>query len=794
MNKLAISLAVAVALGLTGCGESLDDIKQDAAQPGGTVIPSARVVFDPTAGAVSVPNDLLFQGTTDGTLTLDSGAAPNYTNPQVALGALDGWSTQNPFAIALSFPAGVSLNMDSARAPGSVRLFKAVMGDPASPDADCRAVPRGMACKILSELQYGVDFVSAGSGTSVAVIPLKPLEAATTYLLALTNGLKDSTGAAVKPSTTYELVKQDLATLPLATDAQRSLQAVINSFENTIDRDSSLPKESIIYSAAITTQSTGAVLANLKQLMASPTPTGYAPSALSVQNTGLMVSQVNPAFASQPAFAITRLYQGSFRIPYFLSRPTAGNVTAPLNSRWLARCDSGAIIAALPASMKPATPVSENDGFCQQVSGGALRDLGVDAARHLTKFNTIPRITSYETVGVQMTVPDTPAIPMPEAGWPVVILQHGITSRKEDMLAITGALASQGFATIAIDHPLHGSRGFTQETETGTLTFNASTNAATDYMNLSNLLVTRDNLRQSIADMLALRFALNSISGVSIDRSRVQFLGHSLGGITGASMVALANTSSGNAMLDAAFKVETSVLAMPGGGVANFLLDSPSFGPLIKASIMLGAGGELTSQFVTYIATNTGCGAPTAATAATWPACAAPTVNQYLASLAQTGNTAQQARINATLTQFAFAAQTVIDSGDPNNYAQQLVATRTPTFMIEVVGNGADNLPDQVIPNGFFNPLNALAQGRMALAGTEPLARLLGAGSVPAQAPGVVLTGNAITRFNAGEHGSILNPARSPAATGEMQFQSVTFFLSRGTQIGIQNPAVIAGN
>lgn len=792
MNKLAISIAVAVALGLTGCGDSLDDIKQDAAQPGGTVVPSARVIFDPTAGAVSVPNDLLFQGTTDGTLTLDSGAAPDYTNPQVALGALDGWSTQNPFAIALNFPANVSLNMDSARAPGSVRLFKAVMGDPASPETDCRAVPRGMACKIVAELQYGVDFVSAGSGTSVAVIPLKPLEAATTYLLALTNNLKDSTGAAIKPSTTYELVKQDLATKPLATDAQRGLQAVINSFENTLVRDGGLAKDNIIYTAAITTQSTGAVLANLKMLMASPTPTGYAPGQLTVQNTGLTVSQVNPAFANSPAFQITRLYQGSLRLPYFLGTPSAENVAAPLNTRWMARCDSGAIIAALPPSLKPETPVSENDGFCQAVSGGALRDLGFDTARHLTKFNTIPKINSYQTVAVQMTVPDANVIPMPESGWPVVILQHGITSSKESMLAISGTLASQGFATIAIDHPLHGTRGFTQETPDRTLTFNASTNSATDYMNLGNLLVTRDNLRQSIADMLALRFALNNLTGVTIDRSRVQFLGHSLGGITGTSMVALANNPTGNAMLDAAFKVETAVLAMPGGAVANFLLDSPSFGPLIKASVMLGAGGELTSHFVTYIATNTGCGAPTAATAATWPACAAPTVNQYLQSLAQTGNTAQQARINATLTQFAFAAQTVTDSGDPNNYAQLLVATGTPTYMIEVVGNGAENLPDQVIPNGFFNPLAALAQGRMALAGTEPLARLLGAEAV--QAPGMMLEGNAIARFNAGDHGSILSPQSSAAATGEMQFQTATFFLSRGTQIGVQNPAVLASN
>lgn len=796
MNKLAISIAVAIALGLTACGDSLDDIKQDAAQPGGTVVPSSRVLFDPSAAVpvLSVPNDLLFQGTTDGTLTLDSGATPDYTNPQVALGALDGWSTQNPFSIALSFPPTVSLNMDSARTPGAVRLFKAVMGDPASPATECRAVPRGMACKIVAELQYGVDFVSAGSGTSVAVIPLKPLEAATTYLLALTDTLKDSTGAAIRPSTTYELVKQDIATKPLATDAQRGLQAVINSFENAMVRDRGLAKDNIIYTAAITTQSTGAVLANLKQLMAAPTPTGYAPGQLTVQNTGVTVAQLNPAFANSPAFQITRVYQGTLRLPYFLGIPSSQNVTAPLNTRWTARCDSGATLAALPPAMKPQNPVSENDGFCQAVSGGALRDLGVDSARHLTKFNTIPRINSYQNVAVQMTVPDSPAIPMPAAGWPVVIMQHGITASKESMLAISGTLASQGFATIAIDHPLHGSRGLQIETPTGTLDFTATRTNPTVYMNLGNLLVTRDNLRQSIADTLALRFALNSISGVNIDTSRVQFLGHSLGGITGASMVSLANAPSGNTMLDAAFKIESAVLAMPGGAVANLLLDSVRFGPLIKANIMLGAGGALTQDFAGYIATNTICGLPSAENATVWPACAAPSVDAYLRNLVTTGNVAQQQRIAATLNQFAFAAQTVIDSGDPNNYTQQLSVNGTPVFVIAVVGDGNANQPDDTIPNGFFNPLAALAQGKMALAGTEPLARLLNTVNVPAQTPGFALTGNAITRFSAGGHASLLDPQLSQAATQEMQFQTATFFLSRGRQVGVQNTGVIAGN
>ncbi|MDX1676465.1 MAG: lipase, partial [Arsukibacterium sp.] len=257
MKKLAISIAVAAAVGLAGCGDSLEDIKQEVGED--TVVPASRVVFDPSAGRVSVPNDLLFQGTTDGTLTLDSGENPNYTNPQTALGALDGWSTQNPFAIDISFPAGVTLNADSAQTPGAVRVFKALMGDPMSAEAACTQVPRGAACQITEELVFGQDFVTAARGNSVAVVPLKPLDSATTYLLALTDILQDSTGESIKPSTTYELVKQDITTLPLATASQRALQGVINSFENVMVRDEGLDKDNIIYTAAITTQSVGAV-------------------------------------------------------------------------------------------------------------------------------------------------------------------------------------------------------------------------------------------------------------------------------------------------------------------------------------------------------------------------------------------------------------------------------------------------------------------------------------------------------------------------------------------------------
>jgi len=797
MKKLLISLAVTSALGLTGCGESLQDLKDDA-QSGETVVPVSRVVFDPTAGKVSVPNDLLFQGTTDGTLVLpgETATTPNYADPQTALGALDGWSTQNPFSIELSIAGGYTLDGASVARPDAVKLIEVVMGDPASPVADCRAVPRGVACKPVATLTWGSDYITKAVGNNVAVIPLKPLKAATTYLVVLTNNLKDSGGRAIAPSTTYELVKQDLTTLPLGSEAQRALQGVINSFENAASAVN-ISKDTIIYSAAMTTQSTSNVLTTVKQLMLPSALNNNTPPMLTMADTGLLVSDAlfpGQTIADNPAdprfaFKLAKLYSGTISLPYYSGVPTAENPLAPVNANWMARCDSGAIIASLSAAQKTALESSLtgsqmlNDAVCNAASSGLLRDFGLDARRHLTKFNTIPKVQATQTLKVQITIPNAAyGLQKPATGWPVVMLQHGITSCKENMLAVTGSLASQGFATVAIDHPLHGSRGFDLNND-GTDEINASgsscgrSGSATAYMNLASLLTTRDNLRQSIADMLGLRLGLNFNNQAGLlNTNDVQFLGHSLGAITGTSFIALTNSTLGSEAADALYHVKSSVQAMPGGAVANFLLESPAFGDLIKSSVMLGTS-SLAAGFKAFVDSKQTC-----LDAATYATCASQFVTPYLADLTTKGQTATLATISATLTQFAFAAQTITDSGDPNNYAAKVVSNGTPTSVIEVVGNGTDNKSDQVIPNQAVN---------MPLAGTEPLAKLLAVKSVPATAGSYAVDGAVISRYLVGEHSSILSPTVSAAATTEMQKQSLTFFLSRGAGIQVFDATVL---
>lgn len=792
MKKLLLSVAVASAMGLTACGggETLDDIKQEVKDEGLTVVALSRVVYDPSAGVLSVPNDLLLQGTTDGTLFMPTekdpvtGAAlasPNYADPSTALGALDGWSTQNPFSIALSFASGVTLDAATAGMPGAVKLIEVEMGDPASSVAECKAVPRGVACKPVKTLTFGVDYISRASGNSVAVIPLKPLKSATTYIIVLTDTLKDSLGRSVAPSVTYELVAQDIATKPLGSAAQLQLQAVINSFEK-VSVAENIAKDSIIYTAAMTTQSITPYFTTIKGLMGQTLGTAAGP-VMRIQNTGMTAADllfpgVSITQPSDPRFAfrLARYYTGTINLPYYLGTPSSENPTAPLSVSWKARCDSGAMIAALTPAQKAGLEASitdpaqlANDGFCNAASNGALRDFGIDKQRHLTKFNVIPKVNSYQNVAVQVTVPDETYVTKPANGWPVIIMQHGITSKKEDMLAITGSLSARGFATVAIDHPLHGSRGF------GAM--NATTGSATVYMNLSNLLVTRDNLRQSIADILGLRLGLNFNNQPGLLNTQdVQFLGQSLGSISGLSAVALANTELGIPTLDPLYKMRSAALSVPGGGIANFLLESGSFGPMIKASVLLGGGGSAAQGFIDFATAQAGCGG---AMVAPFEACFNPFV-QYLTS---TGNTAAVTAMNAAFTQFVFAAQTMVDSGDPNNFASAFVATSTPAYINAVVGDGASNLPDQVIPNQTAG---------MPLGGTLPLTRLLAATNVANVAGSSAVTGTVLSRFTSGSHSSLLSPASSAAVTTEMQTQTISFFLSRGAGISVANPEVLA--
>jgi hypothetical protein len=179
-------------------------------------------------------------------------------------------------------------------------------------------------------------------------------------------------------------------------------------------------------------------------------------------------------------------------------------------------------------------------------------------------------------------------------------------------------------------------------------------------------------------------------------------------------------------------KVLAATLANPGGDVSQLLLNSPSFLPQINAGLE-GEGITPGTQFYD---------------------------------------------------DFFRDAQSVIEDGDPANYALA-AAANDPIHMIEVVGGfGMDpcNVPDTVVPNSSTQLLANLM-------GLTPTSATVGPGLTPI---------HALVQFTAGTHGSILSPAVPSSAcsadaalygavTLEMQTEMANFIGSGGFYLPINN-------
>jgi Pla-1/cef family extracellular lipase len=498
-------------------------------------------------------------------------------------------------------------------------------------------------------------------------------------------------------------------------------------------------------------------------------------------------------FASVGSFCTSTIVEGKVKLPYYSS------TTNPTGDWWRAACTSGATLQSLGSEiitgLIQAGQVGDNNARCQDASGGTLFDLdltslGMTDPRNITKFNPIPVLqgregddadTLYnedgtETVRVQFTVPNesviaiisaatggaVPALTKPTEGWPVLVFQHGFGQSKNNALLIASALAMAGYASAAIDHPLHGDRII----KIGDESFDSS------VFNSLNLLSTRDNGRQSIADIMAFRLSLNAINDstglVDLDTSEVHFMGQSLGAIFGTGAVALSNKSlTGDlAAFDSMYAFKTANINVPIGGLSAGLPESVAFGPLVKGSILFVSSPEFVEFLIAFAAQN---GIPLESA-----------IDPAYRAFEQTLSAEQLASFNAIYSAYTFISQTVSDASDPISFASELAST-TPTLIQLVVGGGTNDdgstaLTDQV------NPVST----SLPLVGGQPLADIMGLPRVSTSTQG-----SGVVRFIAGGHGSLISPTPSAAALAEMQSQAVSFIVSGGANIVVTDTSVV---
>ncbi|MFM9759482.1 VolA/Pla-1 family phospholipase [Aeromonas dhakensis] len=803
MKKKLIYAAVVSAM-LAGCGGS-DDNKGDT---------SSYLDYLLT-GSNAVRPSALAARASDGTLKFSTETA-DLSNPVSAMSTLDGWSTTQAIQIVPVTSSGITVQAPAAAefAASVAPLYLLELS------FDSTALRPSGVKKVLT---YGVDFVVAASAGKLNLVPLKPLNPSSYYMIVATDSLKDSNGNAVKAGSDYGNYKNNVG----SNAQEQTINGLIALQEGLFKAATGVSTDHVIFSDWFGTQSGADVLVAVKGAAASvlKSPTLDAAALWKQDAKGntslpgtytLAVTGSNPfltqldaeAFLPQEqkdalatAFGpgtplnglaqLTTVYTGTVKLPYFLSSPaTAGSWDKAKTQSWhgaipslyaianaLKASDSEVIAGLVGAGVDPAllatliadpTRQSELLAEASKLIGVTLTSGGkpLDAEQNIGRFNPLPMLEEVQSVPMRVFAKDDL-----NTITDVIIYQHGVTSVKENAYALAlgqiyaGMQAGKKVALVVIDHPLHGERGFALSGSMDTVT---TSDNPTPYLNLSYLTVARDNLKQSVADLLGLRLAVglaNAKSAIgSAGSLKVHFLGHSLGAISGTNLLAVANQSIGNAQADALFKFDTGGLAMPGGGIAPLLLNSPTFGPTIKMGVLTSGSAELKAGFTAY--------APSCKTEV--PTCF---VNEFLPSLSAT----QQAAAASTLQSYSFAAQSVLDSADPINLGSG-IKSDFPLFATEIVGDGALSLSDQVIPNSIASA---------PLGGTEPLFKVLAL--QPLTATGAASHNAA--RFVAGGHSSLLAPDEnfdpSGDVTTEMQSEFASFFMSGGTAVKVTDPTLL---
>lgn len=806
MKKKLIYAAVVSAM-LAGCGGS-DDNKGDT---------SSYLDYLLT-GSNAVRPSALAARASDGTLKFSTETA-DLSNPVSAMSTLDGWSTTQAIQIVPVTSSGIQVQAP-AQAEFAASVAPLYLLELSFDSAALR--PNGVK-KVLT---YGVDFVVAAAAGKLNLVPMKPLNPSSYYMIVATDSLKDSNGNAVKAGSDYGNYKNNVG----SNAQEQTINGLIALQEGLFKAATGVSTDHVIFSDWFGTQSGADVLVAVKGAAASvlkadpvtldaaklwkqdakgntSLPGTYtiasldsgtaflakldAEQFLPQEQKDAIATAFGPGAPLNPIAQATKVYTGTVKLPYFLASPaTAGSWDKAKTQSWhgaipslyaianaLKASDSEVIAGLVGAGVDPAllatliadpTRQAELLAEASKLIGVTLTSGGkpLDAEQNIGRFNPLPMLEEVQSVPMRIFAKDAL-----NTITDVIIYQHGVTSVKENAYALAlgqiyaGMQAGKKVALVVIDHPLHGERGFALSGSMATVT---TSDNPTPYLNLSYLTVARDNLKQSVADLLGLRLAVglaNAKGAIGTAGSlKVHFLGHSLGAISGTNLLAVANQPIGNAQADALFKFDTGGLAMPGGGIAPLLLNSPTFGPTIKMGVLTSGSAELKAGFTAY--------APNCKTAV--PTCF---VNEFLPSL----STTQQAAAASTLQSYSFAAQSVLDSADPINLGRGIQSS-FPLFATEIVGDGALSLSDQVIPNSIASA---------PLGGTEPLFKVLAL--QPLTATGAASHNAA--RFVAGGHSSLLAPDEnfdpSGDVTTEMQSQFASFFMSGGTAVKVTNGSLL---
>lgn len=539
MRRILWLAALAALLLLPACSSDNKDIDSEL----GIDRSGFTAYFDVTPGTAILPFPInfLFSGSQDGTLNIPAEDPQNFSDPIVALNALDGFSTVAP--ISTSFSGAIN---PATLTADNVRMFEVTLTGIG-----------GAVTGITRELTFGLEFFPTLSSvdetaSTLVILPTRPLKPRTSYLVMLSDGIRSATGLKPQVSAHYLIAKTPNSLIGTPAAALEPVRQLVNAQEFAL-ANAGIDPASIVLSWSFTTQSTTEVLNTVRSLSLASNPF-----------SSLSDTQINSPLGA------ARIFAGVLDVPYYLTSAVGPQDTAPLTTWWR---------AANPA-------------------------FAGDTQRNLTALNPLPEVTETARLPLLVSVPQTsmPAQGWPVVIYQHGITTHRATLLAvADALASAGFAAVSIDLPL---HGLPPEHPFYMEGLERTFDLDVVNNATgapgpdgiadasgTHFINLSSLLTSRDNLRQGVSDLFTLRRALATMAAGdhTFDTDNIYFVGHSLGAMVGSVFLAMEDS------------VHSAVFGMPGGGIAKLLDGSANFGPRIAAGLAANGVNKGTPAYESFM-------------------------------------------------------------------------------------------------------------------------------------------------------------------------------------------------
>lgn len=606
-----------------------------------TTRPTPSVVFDPLTGAVPFPNTEL--------LTAPDGQGGRRVNIPVVEGSpipaellpglnkLDGFSLRNPGVAGVLPETGpimlfsVEAPVDLATLDGSVVMYR----------LDAQGQPQASVALT----------VTSTNGVDIIVQPQQPLDPATSYVVGVTDQMRQENGQPYSENTTFGILKTPFPLVDATGTATTAVVAALQCAPLTAGGDSLATPDVV--------NATAQSLEGLRQLW-QPVFTALETQGIARTNVLLGWTYTTQSLINDVDAVKENLFSGEFdnaspRVTptgtRFVGTASIAEAVGVVDTLCLAACLQGAL-PTVPAAncvdgQGNATPAVAADPVCQLTIGLTAGGLGTAELFFMRTHRVQAGNPFFDGTfdfarfdapadGLAPIWVVTPSTPPPPTGYPVAVFQHGLGGSKEDGFLIANTLAAAGRATVLMDLPWHGDRasdlttvmdsplGPTEVqcvppvdpemvvcdpvTRMCTGGCDGIQDASGTGFLSANTSGIRDNFRQSSIDQLTLLYTLQQEGTAGgllpmLDGSQIGYVGQSLGGLTGANLVGYIEDQ----------ELDSAVLNVAGGDLINLLLNSVLGPPLFLALNQAGvcdfnvpddptSGCQITEDFLAFLA------------------------------------------------------------------------------------------------------------------------------------------------------------------------------------------------